>query len=68
MDYVNKMATAASEMSYLSGMENLAITLNQRIDDALSQLNGQMNKNNALETEYYHIQKEQIEKSKVPVQ
>ncbi|XP_015601708.1 uncharacterized protein LOC107270840 [Cephus cinctus] len=65
MDYVHKMAVAASEISYLSDMENLSTTLCQRIDDALSKMQKEITNNQILEDEYRLIQQKSIMKSNV---
>ena len=54
------MAVAASELSYLSGLDNLSFTLTQRIDDALRIIKEEVNHIMILEQEYCGVQKECI--------
>ncbi|KAG7199399.1 hypothetical protein KM043_014030 [Ampulex compressa] len=56
VDYAFKMAEAAAEMSYLSGMDNLAITLSQRIEDALKNIKLESVSVLELEAEYRRMQ------------
>lgn len=64
VEYVHKMAVAASELSYLSGMDNLSFTLTKRIDDALKIIKEEVNHIMFLEQEYCDVQKECIENCK----
>lgn len=64
MDYVHKMAVAASELSFLSGMESLSSTLCQRIDDALGNVRTEVKSNLELEQMYRHIQEQCIKDDK----
>lgn len=64
MDYVHKMAVAASETTYLAGMDNLSTTLCQRIDDALTNMQKEIDSNKILEDEYCRIQQQCIIKCK----
>lgn len=64
MDYVHKMAEAASEISYLAGMDNLSHSLTQRIDDAVNKIQTEKTNNNELEHEYVRIQEASIKKCK----
>lgn len=57
------MAVAASELSYLSGLDNLSFTLTQRIDDALRIIKEEVNHIMILEQEYCGVQKECIQNS-----
>ncbi|XP_068967780.1 diablo homolog, mitochondrial-like [Bombus flavifrons] len=63
VEYVHKMAVAASELSYLSGLDNLSFTLTQRIDDALRIIKEEVNYIMILEQEYCGVQKECIKNS-----
>ncbi|KOX78217.1 hypothetical protein WN51_09576 [Melipona quadrifasciata] len=63
VEYVHKMAVAASELSYLSGMDNLSFTLTKRIDDALKIIKEEVKYIMLLEQEYCDVQKECIENS-----
>ncbi|XP_050573206.1 uncharacterized protein LOC126913938 [Bombus affinis] len=63
IEYVHKMAVAASELSYLSGLDNLSFTLTQRIDDALRIIKEEVNHIMILEQEYCGVQKECIKNS-----
>ncbi|XP_061936053.1 uncharacterized protein LOC107993610 isoform X1 [Apis cerana] len=63
IEYVHKMAVAVSEISYLSGMDNLSFTLTQRIDDALRNIKKEINHIMVLEQEYCNVQKECIKNS-----
>ncbi|XP_076685929.1 uncharacterized protein LOC143377959 [Andrena cerasifolii] len=63
VDYVHKMAEAASEMSYLSGMDNLSISLSQRIDDALRNIKEEVALVTVLEQEYCDVQEQCIRHS-----
>lgn len=60
VDYVQKMAVAACELSYLSGMENLSATLSKRIDDALQNIREEVNYISTLEQEYCDVQEQCI--------
>ncbi|EZA47657.1 hypothetical protein DMN91_012573 [Ooceraea biroi] len=64
MDYVHKMAEAASMLSYLSGMDNISNTLQQRIDDALNKIKVEIESNAELEREYLRIQEQCIKDNK----
>lgn len=66
MDYVHKMAEAASEISFLAGMDNLSSSLTQRIDDAVNKIQTEKTNNNNLEQEYVRVQEESIKKCKKP--
>ncbi|OAD60625.1 hypothetical protein WN48_05142 [Eufriesea mexicana] len=63
IEYVHKMAVAASEISYLSGMDSLSFTLTQRIDDILRNIREKVNHIIILEQEYCDVQKECIQNS-----
>ncbi|KAL7299995.1 hypothetical protein TKK_0007309 [Trichogramma kaykai] len=65
MEYVHKMAEAASEISFLAGMDNLSTTLTQRIDDALGKIEFEKSNNSKLEEEYTKVQEETIKSSKI---
>lgn len=65
MSYVHKMAEAATEISYLSGMDNLSTTLCDRIDDALNKMQHEIDKNKMLEDEYSRVQEECVRKCKI---
>ncbi|XP_014474559.1 PREDICTED: uncharacterized protein LOC106744371 [Dinoponera quadriceps] len=67
MDYVHKMAVAASELSFLSGMDSLSSSLCQRIDDALSNVKTEVENNLKLEQAYRHIQEQCIKDNKKTV-
>ncbi|XP_014212210.1 uncharacterized protein LOC106642086 [Copidosoma floridanum] len=60
MEYVHKMSEAASEISFLAGMDNLSTSLTQRIDDALRKVQIEKQSNSELEHEYVRIQEEAI--------
>lgn len=60
VDHVQKMAEAASTLSYLSGMDNMCSTLQQRIDDALSKVKAELKSNAELEREYLRVQEQCI--------
>ena len=64
MDYVRKMAEAASQVSFLSGLDNLAYSLSQRIDDAVKNIQREIQENESLEKEHRLVEKEFIIKSK----
>ncbi|XP_017883796.1 uncharacterized protein LOC108627203 isoform X1 [Ceratina calcarata] len=66
VEYVHKMAVAASEISYLSGLDNLSISLTQRIDDALQNIKEEVNHIAILEQEYCDVQRACIENSNKP--
>lgn len=57
---MHKMAEAASEMSYLSGMDNLSLSLSQRIDDALRNIKEEVARVTILEQEYCDVQEQCI--------
>ncbi|XP_046749666.1 uncharacterized protein LOC124413249 isoform X2 [Diprion similis] len=57
------MAVAASETTYLAGMDNLSTTLCQRIDDALINMQREIELNKVLEEEYCQVQQQCIIKS-----
>ncbi|XP_043284199.1 uncharacterized protein [Venturia canescens] len=63
MDYVQKMGVAATEASYMAGLDNLSLTLAQRMDDALNNMNREIKHNAVLELEYTMLQEECIRKS-----
>ncbi|CAL7943156.1 unnamed protein product [Xylocopa violacea] len=63
VEYVHKMAVAASEISYLSGLDSLSFTLTQRIDDALKNIKEEVKNIAVLEQEYCDVQRECIENS-----
>ncbi|XP_046431523.1 uncharacterized protein LOC124185132 isoform X3 [Neodiprion fabricii] len=54
------MAVAASETTYLAGMDNLSTTLCQRIDDALINMQKEIDLNKVLEEEYCRVQQQCI--------
>lgn len=64
MDYVHKMAEAASEISFLAGQDNLSTSLTQRIDDALIKIQAEKTNNCQLEEEYTRVQEESIKSCK----
>jgi len=64
MDHVHKMAESASTLSYLTGLDNISSTLQQRIDDALNKIKIEIESNTELEREYLHIQERCIKNSK----
>lgn len=68
MDYVHKMAVAASELSFLSGMDSLSSSLCQRIDDALNNVKTEVDSNLELEQAYRHIQEKCIKDSKETIE
>lgn len=58
------MAVAASEISYLSGMDNLSFSLTQRIDDALRIIKEEVGHITLLEQEYNNVQAKCIQNCK----
>lgn len=64
MDYVHKMAEAASEISFLAGLDNLSTSMTSRIDDALLRIQTEKSNNIQLEEEYVRVQEQSIKKSK----
>lgn len=54
------MAVAASEISYLSGMDDLSLSLSQRIDDALRNIKAEVARVTILEQEYRDVQEQCI--------
>jgi hypothetical protein len=64
MDHVHKMAEAASTLSYLTGLDNISSTLQQRLDDALKKVKIEIDSNTELEREYLRIQEQCIKDSK----
>lgn len=62
MDYAQKMGVAATEASYMVGLDNLSMTLAQRMDDALNNMNREIKRNAVLELEYAMLQEECIRK------
>ncbi|XP_051164821.1 uncharacterized protein LOC127283777 [Leptopilina boulardi] len=64
VEYVQKMAVATTEVSFLSGMDNLSATLCQRIDDAVNNIQKEIEQNQILEDEYTVIQQKCILKTK----
>lgn len=64
MDYVRKMAEAASEMTFLAGMDNLSTSLTIRIDDAVNRIQKEKMDTEQLEEEYILIQEKSIAKGK----
>lgn len=67
MDYVHKMAVAASELSYLSGMDTLSNMLCERIENALNNVKIEIGKNLEAEKAYRYIQEQCIKDSKETV-
>lgn len=63
VEYVQKMAVAISEISYLSGMDNLSLALSQRTEEALRNIKEEVNSITALEQEYCRVQEECIKHS-----
>lgn len=64
MEDVYKMAIAVSQLSFLYEMESLSNTLLQRIDDAMSKVEAEINNNKELEYTYRRIQEQCIKSSK----
>lgn len=64
VEYVQKMAVATTEVSFLTGMDNLSTTLCQRIDDAVNNIQKEISQNQILEEEYTIIQQKCILKDK----
>ncbi|XP_066587260.1 uncharacterized protein [Prorops nasuta] len=60
MDYVQKMASAATEISFLSGMDNLSISLSERIENALRNVKREINSNEEVERAYRYTQQQSI--------
>ncbi|XP_015127286.1 uncharacterized protein LOC107048574 [Diachasma alloeum] len=58
MEYVQKMAEAVTNVSFLAGMDNLSISLSERMEDAQKQKEREVRDNQKLETEYYKIQEQ----------
>ena len=63
MEYVYKMAETVSELSYLYRMENLSNTLLQRRNDAMFNVNAELNSNKELEQLFWRMQGQCIRKS-----
>ncbi|XP_057329510.1 uncharacterized protein LOC130670230 [Microplitis mediator] len=63
MDYIQRMVEAVSVVSHSAGMDNLAMTLCERMDDALKNKDREIRDNKLLEKEYYSLQEECIKKS-----
>lgn len=64
VEYVQKMAVATTEVTFLTGMDNLSVTLCQRIDDAVNNIQKEIAQNKILEEEYTVIQQKCILKDK----
>lgn len=58
------MAVATTEVTFLTGMDNLSVTLCQRIDDAVNNIQKEIAQNKILEEEYTVIQQKCILKDK----
>ncbi|XP_063976191.1 uncharacterized protein LOC135162037 [Diachasmimorpha longicaudata] len=58
MEYVQEMAKAVTNVSFLAGMDNLSISLSERMEDAQKQKEREVCDNKKLETEYYKIQEQ----------
>lgn len=56
MDYVQRMAEAATIVSHSAGMDNLAMTLCERMDDAIKHKDREILTNKKLEQEYFNIE------------
>ncbi|KAK2588318.1 hypothetical protein KPH14_004335 [Odynerus spinipes] len=64
MEYVRKMAESASEICFSYGMNNLCSTLNERINDAVKNIEKEIYNNQELEKEYSYVQQQCIIKTK----
>lgn len=60
MEYVQRMVEAVSVVSNSAGMDNLAMTLCQRMDDALKNKDRELGDNQLLEKAYYRLQEKCI--------
>ncbi|XP_008543186.1 uncharacterized protein LOC103568210 [Microplitis demolitor] len=63
MEYVQRMVEAVSVVSNSAGMDNLAMTLCQRMDDALKNKDRELGDNQLLEKAYYRLQEKCIKES-----
>ncbi|XP_031825906.1 uncharacterized protein LOC116424098 isoform X2 [Nomia melanderi] len=63
VQYVQKMAVAASDLSYLSGMDNLCFSLTKQIDDVFKSMQQESEFIATLEQEYCDIQEQCIRNS-----
>ncbi|XP_011310915.1 uncharacterized protein [Fopius arisanus] len=64
MEYVQKMAEAVTNVSFLAGMDNLSISLSERMEDAQKQKEREVKDNEKLEKEYYKIQEQCVRQNK----
>ncbi|XP_043257104.1 uncharacterized protein LOC122399992 isoform X2 [Colletes gigas] len=60
---LNNLAVAASDLSYLSGMDNLSFSLSQQLDDVLKRIKTEVDHIEMLEGEYCDIQEQCIRNS-----
>ncbi|XP_076639801.1 uncharacterized protein LOC143351780 isoform X2 [Colletes latitarsis] len=60
---LNNLAVAASDLSYLSGMDNLSFSLSQQLDDVLKRIKTEVDNIEMLEGEYCDIQEQCIRNS-----
>ncbi|XP_043257081.1 uncharacterized protein LOC122399992 isoform X1 [Colletes gigas] len=63
IQYVQNLAVAASDLSYLSGMDNLSFSLSQQLDDVLKRIKTEVDHIEMLEGEYCDIQEQCIRNS-----
>lgn len=56
MNYVERMAEAVTVLSQSAGMDNLAMSLCERMDDALKHKAQELRENKQLEGEYHKLQ------------
>ncbi|XP_076173345.1 uncharacterized protein LOC143149656 [Ptiloglossa arizonensis] len=63
IQYVQNLAVAASDLSYLSGMDNLSFTLSQQLDDILKRIKTEVDCIATLEEEYCSVQAQCIKNS-----
>lgn len=64
MESVQRMAESVTTLAYLSSLDNLSLTLCERMDDALRQKDNQVRENKKLEKEYIGLQEKVVKQSK----
>ncbi|KAK0163470.1 hypothetical protein PV327_007145 [Microctonus hyperodae] len=63
MDYIQRMAEAVTIVSHSAGMDNLAMTLCERMDDAIKHKDREILTNKKLEQEYFNMEERCVKES-----
>lgn len=64
MEFVQKMAESVTNVSFLAGLDNLSISLSERMQDAQKHKDKQISDNQKLETEYLKMQQQCVRQRK----